>query len=161
MSFSSLTNGLVNADVEFVVIGGVAASAHGSVHVTNDLDICYSNSRGNIERLAQLLAGWRAYPRGVERGLPFIMDLKTLRGCPVLTLTTSEGDLDVFDEVAGVGNYEAVAAAAEEFEAFGTRFLVLGLEALMKAKRAAGRPKDLAQLPELEAIRELRAREKL
>lgn len=151
-----MTNGLVAAGVEFVVIGGVAAAAHGSVHVTNDLDICYSSSAENIERLARLLEKWKAYPRGVERGLPFIMDVKTLRACPVLTLSTSEGDLDVFDEVAGVGKYSAVAKAAEEFEAYDTRFLVLGLEGLLKAKRAAGRPKDLAHLRELEALAVLR-----
>lgn len=156
MSFASMLQGLTSAGVRFVVVGGVAAAAHGSALVTNDLDICYDTAPDNVARLAALLAEWAAYPRGVERGLPFFMDERQLRTTPLLTLTTREGDLDVLDRVGGVGNFKDTLAHSVEFEAFGVRFPVLDLPALIRAKRAAGRPKDIAQLPELEALAALR-----
>ena len=105
MSFASMLQGLVEARVRFVVIGGVAAAAHGSAHVTNDLDICYDVASENVVRLATLLVEWDAYPRGVEKGLPFFMDERQFRTTPVMTLTTREGFLHVLDRVAGVGDY--------------------------------------------------------
>jgi len=159
MSLLSMIAGLLEAEVRFVVIGGVAATAHGATRVTNDLDICYDTTPDNLKRLARLLASWRGYPRGADPGLPFIMDEVTLRRAPVLTLTTAQGDLDCFDAVAGVGTYAAAAKAAERVTMDQLTFQVLGLSALIRAKRAAGRPKDREALVELEALRELRDKE--
>lgn len=151
-----MVTGLVHAGVRFVVIGGVAATAHGSRRVTNDLDICYDPTPDNRARLAGLLAAWHAYPRGVESGLPFVMDAVTLHRSPILTLTTDEGDLDCLDEVKGVGPYPAVADASESVTVADVTFLVLRLPALIKAKRATGRPRDREALLELEALSELK-----
>lgn len=157
MSFASMLAGLTKGKVRFVVVGGVAAAAHGATRVTNDLDICYdAMDQKNLIALAALLAKWRAYPRGVEAGLPFIMDDRTLRGAPVLTLTTVEGDIDVLDRIAGVGDYGAVRKRSEKIEALGVKFRVIDLPSLIKAKRAAGRPRDHEHLPELEALLALR-----
>jgi len=156
MSFTSMLAGLTRKKVRFVVVGGVAAAAHGSSRVTNDLDICYEDSDTNIKALAPLLARWDAYPRGVQKGLTFIMDDRTLRSAPILTLTTKEGDLDVLDRIAGVGGYAAVKEHSERISALGVNFRVLDLPSLIKAKRAAGRPRDFAHLPELEALLALR-----
>lgn len=148
--------GLVHARVHFVVIGGVAATAHGSRRVTNDLDICYAPTPKNRARLAEVLGGWHAYLRGVEPGLPFVMDALTLERSPILTLTTDEGELDCLDEVKGVGSYRAVARASEKVTAGEVTFAVLKLPALIRAKRATGRPRDREHLLELEALAELR-----
>lgn len=152
MSFTSMLTGLTRKKVKFVVVGGVAAVAHGSSRVTNDLDICYDVTDANVRALASLLAGWNAYPRGVQEGLPFIMDDRTLRNVPVLTLTTKEGDIDVLDQIAGVGPYSRVREHSEKISALGVSFRVLDLPSLIKAKRAAGRPRDFDHLPELEAL---------
>ena len=149
--------GLVAAKIRFVVVGGLAAAAHGSSRVTNDLDVCYDTAdRKNVDTLGNVLSSWNAYPRGVEKGLPFIMDGRTLRGAPILTLTTTEGDIDVIDRIAGVGDYAAVKKHSELISALGVRFRVLDLPSLIKAKRAAGRPRDFEHLPELEALLALR-----
>ncbi len=153
-----MIQGLVQAGVEFVVVGGVAAAAHGSARVTNDLDVCYEASPENRARLAERLLGWHAYLRGVEPGLPFVLDARTLRDVPLLTLVTTEGELDVMDRVAGVGEFAAVRDRSVEIEAFGVHVRVLSLPALIDAKRASARPKDLSQLPELEALLALHAR---
>ena len=153
-----MLQGLTAAGVRFVVVGGVAAAAHGSAHVTNDLDICYDTAPDNIARLTTLLAEWEGYPRGVERGVPFFMDERQFRATPLMTLTTREGNLDVLDRVAGVGVFRDALEHSVEFEAFGVQFPTLDLPALIRAKRAVGRPKDIAQLPELEALAALRRR---
>jgi predicted nucleotidyltransferase len=159
MSFESMLRGLNRKKVRFVVVGGVAAAAHGSSRVTNDLDICYDAvSKENLVALATLLAAWKAYPRGVESDLPFIMDDRTLRGAPILTLTTNEGDIDVMDRIAGVGDYPAVKRNSEKISALGVSFRVLDLPSLIKSKRAAGRPRDYDHLPELEALLAMRTR---
>lgn len=159
MSFESVLRGLNEARVRFVVVGGVAAAAHGATRLTNDIDICYDAlNRENVEALGKLLNRWKAYPRGVEKGLPFIMDAKTLRGAPMMTLVSSEGDVDVMDRISGIGDYKAVRAHSEEIEAFGLRFRVIDLPTLIKAKRAAGRPRDFEHLPELEALMALKRR---
>lgn len=159
MSFASMLAGLVHARVRFVVVGGVAGALHGSERVTNDLDVVYDAlDPATVEALARLLAGWNAYPRAVEPGLPFIMDARTLRAAPTLTLTTSEGDLDLLDRIDGIGDYARVAAHAEPVEAFGIAFMVLDLPTLIRAKRATGRPKDREALLELEVLRDERKR---
>ena len=153
MSFASMLAGLVTSKVRFVVVGGLAAAAHGSSRVTNDLDICYDALDGdNLVALSRLLARWKAYPRGVETGLPFIMDDRTLRGAPILTLTSTEGDIDVMDRIAGIGPYADVRRHSEKVTALGVSFRVLDLPSLIKAKRAAGRPRDFEHLPELKAL---------
>lgn len=159
MSFQSMIAGLVDSRIAFVVVGGVAASAHGATRLTNDLDICYdAEHRSNINALGDLLGAWNAYPRGVEAGLPFIMDGKTLRGAPLLTLTSAEGDIDVMDQISGVGNYKSVKTHSETIAAFGLRFRVIDLPTLIKSKRAAGRPRDFEHLPELEALLKMKGR---
>lgn len=156
MNLRGLLAGLSGAGVRHVVIGGVAANAHGSARITLDLDVCYDPADDNIERLAGLLERWHAYLRGVEPGLPWTPDARAIRTSPVLTLVTDEGDLDVMDRVAGVGAFPAVLAASTEVEMLGVTTRVLTLDALIAAKRAADRRKDREAVLELEALREMR-----
>lgn len=147
-----MLQGLRSGEVKFIVIGGVAAAAHGSRRVTDDLDICYDTRKANLVRLAAILSEWESYPRGIDRGLPFFMDERQFRTTPVMTLTTREGFIDVLDVVKGVGPYGECRERSRVIEAFGIRLRVLDLPALIDAKKAAGRPKDIDQLPELEAL---------
>ncbi len=142
--------------VEFVVIGGVAAVAQGSAYTTVDLDICYERSTQNCERLAGALIPFQPYLRGAPPDLPFALDAATIRAGLSFTLSTTAGDLDLIGEVAGLGTYEEVLAYSEPMELFGFVCHVLTLEGLLKAKRAAGRPKDMLLIRELEALLALR-----
>lgn len=159
MSIQSLVTGLTAAEVEFVVVGGVAGAVQGSPFVTNDLDICYADNRANVTRLAKVLATWKPYPREWDEGLPFTMDARAIRTTPLMTLRTIEGDIDLLDRIAGVGDYAAAVESSEEVTAFNIRFRVLTLDALIRSRRAAARPKDLAQLATLEAMVDLRKSE--
>ena len=89
-------------------------------------------------------------------GLPFRWDVPTLRRGLNFTLTTSLGDIDLLGEIAGGGTFEALLPHSVELTLFGIPCLCLGLDKLIQVKRAAGRPKDLEAIAELEAIREER-----
>lgn len=144
--------------VSFVIIGGVAATIHGSARLTNDLDIAYERSRSNIDRLTRALAAYEPYLRGAPAGLPFRWDASTIRAGLNFTLRTSNGDIDLLGEITGVGSYDRVLQQSIEVELFGATYRVISLDALIVAKRAAGRAKDLEVVAELEAIREERTR---
>jgi hypothetical protein len=150
--FESLLRRLVEGRVGFVVIGGFAATAHGSAHVTVDLDIVYGRAPDNILRLADSLAPLQPYLRGAPPGLPFRFDAATITRGLNFTLTTKGGDLDVLGEATGGGTYEALYPRSEVRTLFGLDVRFVDLETLIHLKRAAGRPKDLERLAELEAI---------
>jgi len=145
---------LADARVRFVIVGGLAITIHGSAYVTFDLDFCYASDRENLSRLVKALRPYGPRLRGAPEGLPFRFEEETLKGGLNFTLTTDLGEIDLLGEVSGIGDYAASLAASTPVKLFGTSFDVLTLKALIISKRAAGRPKDLQVLPELEALRE-------
>jgi hypothetical protein len=157
--FEELLAALSREGVAFVIIGGIAATLHGSARLTNDLDIAYERSRGNIERLSAAIAPFQPYLRGAPAGLPFRFDADTIQRGLNFTLRTTAGDIDVLGEVTGVGTFEAVKRESVEAQLFGSPYAVINLDALIRAKRAAGRAKDLEVIAELEALREERSRQ--
>ena len=157
--FEAILAALIARGIRFVVIGGVAATVHGSARFTNDIDLCYDTAADNVERLVALLTEWRAYLRGVELGLPFILDARTFRTTPVMTLTTTMGAIDLLDQVPGVGDFAKALGTSEQVRIGATEFSALTLEALIASKKAVRRKKDLEHLIELEAILALRKRQ--
>jgi predicted nucleotidyltransferase len=154
--FRGLLEALSGQGVECVLVGGVAAMIHGSARLTHDIDIVYSRSRENIERLVMALGGHRPYLRGAPPGLPFRWDVKTLQMGLNFTLVTTLGDIDILGEVAGGGTYEQLLPHSSEYDILGLTCRCVDLPTLIRLKRAAGRPKDLEALAELEAILEER-----
>ena len=157
--FEAILAALIARGIRFVVIGGVAATVHGSARFTNDIDLCYDTAADNVERLVTLLTEWRAYLRGVELGLPFILDARTFRTTPVMTLTTTMGAIDLLDQVPGVGDFATALGTSEQVRIGTTEFSALTLEALIASKKAVRRKKDLEHVIELEAILALRKRQ--
>jgi len=154
--FETILAALVAHDIRFVLIGGVAATIHGSARFTNDIDLCYDTAQDNVDRLIALLTEWQAYLRGIEPGLPFVLDRRTFRTTPVLTLTSTMGAIDLLDQVPGVGTYREALTGSEAVRIGTTEFRALTLDALIASKRAVRRKKDVEHLIELEAIRALR-----
>ncbi len=142
--------------IKCVLVGGVAATVHGSSIPTQDLDICYSRDSGNLVRVVAALRSVNATLRGASKDIPFILDEETLRRGLNFTFDTDVGNLDLLGEVRGVGVYADCFENADEADLFGYRHHILSLKKLIDAKRAAGRPKDLIALPELETILEHR-----
>jgi hypothetical protein len=154
VAFGRLLRALKSRNVEFLIVGGVAAAMHGSARTTLDLDILYRRTRENVERLVAALAPLHPYLRGAPAGLPFRFDAETIwHGCN-FTFTTDAGPLDCLGELTMVGRYEDVAPNSISTEADGIECRILNLDDLIAAKRAAGRPKDFETIAELEVIRE-------
>jgi Nucleotidyl transferase of unknown function (DUF2204) len=139
-------------DIECVIVGGVAATLHGSTIPTTDLDVCYSRTAINLQSLARALQSVNARLRNAPANLPFLLDAETLRKGLNFTFVTDVGDLDLLGEVRGIGYYEKVIDGASSFEVLGYEFKVIALDKLILAKQTAGRPKDLVAVAELEAI---------
>jgi len=152
--FEEIISGLVKHKVRFVLVGGLAASAHGSSYITNDLDICYERTPENIRRLVSYLRSIDAKLRGVPGDLPFILDERTFSFSLNFTFRTDLGDLDLLGDMAGVGDYPEALKLSDPLDLFGLHVDVLSIEGLLRAKKAAGRPKDIAHIKELEGIRE-------
>jgi len=154
----ALLERLTARGVDFVVVGGFAAIAHGSARVTRDLDICFATDSPNLEAHGEVLVDLGARLRGVTDDVPFRPDAATLRHIRVLTLETIDGPLDVLVEPDGAPAYPALRVRAERLDIGGMLVAVASLADMISMKRAAGRPQDLLDLEELEAIARLRER---
>ena len=154
--FDRLLRVLADSQTEFILVGGVAAAVHGSARATYDIDIVYARTRENVDRLVSALRPLEPYLRGAPPGLPFSWESPTLLRGLNFTLTTTAGDIDLLGEITGGGTFNDLVADTEIIEVFGVKCLCLSLERLIAVKRAAGRPKDLEMIAELEAIAEER-----
>jgi hypothetical protein len=153
-SARQLLKALLDANVAFVVIGGLAAQAHGSPLITEDLDICHDLDRENLERLAAVLADLAAVRRGLPEGVQPPLDARALRAGDVFTLRTRFGDLDLLSHPEPGLDYGVLRSRAVRFELYGFDVWMASLDDLVSMKRAAGRPKDLLALEHLGALRE-------
>jgi len=156
--FSGLLRALAEAGVEFILVGGAAATAHGSARLTLDVDVVYRRTPENLGRLVASLAAHRPYLRGAPAGLPFRWATDTLQRGLNFTLITALGPIDLLGEIAGGGTYEELVVDTELLRIFGVDCRCLSLDRLIAVKRAAGRPRDLEAVAELEAIAEERKR---
>ncbi len=145
---------LTDRGTSFVVVGGVAGATHGSPSVTQDLDICYERSPQNLGRLAEALRSINARLRGVSEDVPFRMDGETLAAGDHFTFITDVGDLDLLGVPAGTTGYDDLRANAVDVDLDGMVVAFASLDDLIRMKRAAGRPRDLAELEILGALRD-------
>jgi hypothetical protein len=152
---------LTRADIRFVIIGGIAVGVHGYVRATKDLDIVPDPDRGNLVRLAHLLADIHAEHVGLgdfsPDEFPFDpLDPDQLAQGANFRLNTSLGPLDIMQWIAGIEAappYPALARDAIKVTFRGHELLVAGLNHLRAMKTAAGREQDLVDLRELEQRR--------
>ena len=153
-NFLKVAQLLAEADVEFVIVGGIAIRGHGGNYVTEDLDICYSRKRENLKRIARVLTPLKPRPRGMDKKLPFVFDWTTLQHGTNFTFTTKMGDVDLLGEVKGLGIYEDLMDHSLLIDLGKFSVRILSIPALIVAKEAAARPKDEPGLKVLYALRE-------
>ena len=141
-------------DVDYVIIGGVAARLHGSPALTEDLDATPERSPDNLARLANALADLNARlaAPGVPEGLALPLDADTFSS-PVMTFTTTAGAIDIVLDPPPGGGFEVLRQNAVRFVVGDIEVLAASLDDIITSKRASGRPKDLAHLQLLEQLK--------
>ena len=145
---------LAKHDVDFVVVGGYAVAAYGSSLVTQDVDICCDFSPENLMRLQEALSGSHPVHRMTPKRMPLVLTPENCRGLKNLYLDTDIGQVDCLGSVLGVGDFETVRQHSLSVEIDDFRCRLIDLDALIGAKKAMGRPRDMQAVQELEAIKE-------
>jgi hypothetical protein len=150
--------------VAYVVVGGMAAVAHGSPLPTEDVDVTPARDRDNLDRLAAALRelGARLRSEHEPTGIAFACDGAFLAAqSKMLNLMTDLGDVDVVIAPAGFrrGYDDLVRRAILIDLGDGVSTRVASLDDVIRSKRAAGRAKDVAALPYLDALARELARE--
>ena len=152
----TLLGRLVEHDVDFVIIGAYASVVYGATLVTQDVDICCSLASRNLLKLQKSLTDLHPIHRLTPNELPLKLTPAACRGLKNLYLKTDLGVVDCLGEVLGVGGFAAVKRQSVIIEMEFGKCRVLGLDALIKAKRGMNRPRDRQALLQLEAIRKQR-----
>lgn len=147
-----LLSALVEHEVEFYVIGAVAAWLQGSPSVTFDLDVMPRRDLDNAERLAAALNALSAQPQG--GGEPIELEGADFVGWQSQSFDTDAGPIDVVPHATAIGGYEDVATVELSLGDFSIRAITI--DEVIASKEQLGRPKDLAALPALYAAREAR-----
>jgi predicted nucleotidyltransferase len=151
-NFARLLQRLSDAGLEFVLVGGFAAVTHGSFYVTRDVDICAVLTPENVAKLRKALGDWNPTHRMTPQKLSFLQHPPADELVHNLYLQTDMGMVDILTSIKGVGDFQRLNAAAEEFEVDGHKVRVIALEDLITAKEAMGRDRDLITAKELRAI---------
>jgi len=155
-NFFNLLERLGTAGVDFVVVGGFAGVAHGCTYVTQDIDICCDFSPANLLRLSQSLAELHPVHRMTPNRKRLELTEKNFKQFKNLYLDTDIGQLDCVSIIDGLGDYKKVKQASEVIDVEGVQLRVLGIDALIKAKKAMNRPRDKEAIVQLEAIKRLK-----
>jgi len=153
-NFENLLARLIEQQVEFVVVGGFAATAYGSTLLTQDLDICLRFSTDNLMRLQEALADLHPVHRMAPRRLPLRLTPETCRDLKNLYLDTDLGQLDCLGTIQGVGDFEQVKEHSVEIPLAAGLCRILDLDALIRSKEAMGRPRGRESALQLKAIRD-------
>jgi hypothetical protein len=158
-NLNNLLERLVHHQVDFVVVGGYAAVAHGSTLVTLDVDICCAFTGRNLLKLQGAIRDLHPVHRMTPKRLPLALTARSCKGLKNLYLDTDEGQLDCLGTVLGIGAFPEVKRRSVEIELPFGHCRLLAIDALIEAKEAMGRPKDKESVLQLKAIQEQQARD--
>jgi hypothetical protein len=153
-NLSELVRRLIAGQIEFVLVGGFAAVAHGVALVTRDVDICCRFTAANLMRIQSALADSHPVHRA-RPDLPLSLTPEQCADLKNLYLKTDLGVVDCLSEVLGVGGYDEVLAHSVEVELPAGRCRVIDIDALIRAKEAMGRDHDKITVRHLQEIKKL------
>ena len=146
--------------VDFVIVGGFAAVAHGSATVTQDIDICCDFSEPNLKKLYKAVQDLHPIHRLSPHKPPLQITPAFCKGLKNLYLDTDMGVLDCLSSIRGLGHYENVKKHSVVIKGMeDLKFRVLSLDSLIRAKKAMDRPKDAETVIQLQAIQDRRKEE--
>lgn len=155
MNPEAVFRALAEEEVEFVLVGGLAATAHGASLVTFDIDLCFRRTGDNCERLARALQRLEMEifpPR--QMSIPITPEL--LQSYRLLHLRGPAGRLDLLAEIPGLGTYDDLFPGATRIDLLGISVPVLTLDQLIQAKSVLQQSKDRQHLDQLLQVRRLK-----
>lgn len=153
-NLNQLLRVLLEAQIDFVLIGGYAGVVHGCTQLTRDLDICAYLADDDIDKLRSCLKDYNPKHRMNPSFKPsFLDEPKSSDNLNAIYLETDLGILDIIKAVTAVGDYNVIKQQAVEIKIFGYPCKVLSLDHLIKSKESLGRDKDKLLLKELYAIK--------
>jgi hypothetical protein len=152
---TTILRALADHEVRYVLIGGLAATLHGSPLATGDVDICPEDTPGNLGRLAGALGALdAAIHAGDGEAVPLPPDPDLLAAARLWNLSTPHGRLDVSFEPSGTGGYADLRRDAVTFVIDGVTVPTASLPDVIRSKEAAGRERDRLALPTLRRLLE-------
>lgn len=151
-NLAELTRRLIEAEVEFVLVGGFAALAHGAMRSTRDVDICCRFSNANLMRIQKAFADLHPvhFPR---TDLPLQLTPELCSRLKNLYLKTDLGRVDCLGEILGIGDFDEVVKHSIELELPAGECRVMDIDALIRAKEAMNRDHDQITVKELKEIK--------
>jgi predicted nucleotidyltransferase len=151
-AFDELLRALSEAEVEFVLIGGLAVNAWGVVRGTKDVDVVVAPDPANLKRIAEVAVAAGGH---VQRGEALLGSPPSIAALLAtgeqVAIETDLGRLDIVQGLEGVPPYKELRSRASEAEILGVNVAVCSVEDLRTMKRAAGRGQDLVDLENLDA----------
>lgn len=154
MQFRELLARLLDAELEFVVVGGVAATLYGASEPTRDLDVCIRLSPDSWSRVVAVIGPLHPrYALTVDKR-PFTPDPAELNTFRNLYVLTDLGRVDFVGEVPPLGDIDRLAQNAATMTLDGRSFRIISLDDLLLVKDFVRRPKDLEVAAELRALRD-------
>ncbi len=154
LNTKKLLQGLLENNVDFILVGGLAAVAYGASTLTQDLDVCFNFDTDNIRQLLKALEDLNPRVRAGSKNIPLGDDVQRLSQYNNLYIKTDWGDLDLLGQIKGLGDYPQVEKHAIAIEIFGCSCRILDIDSLIKSKEVLDRPKDRQVVLELKVIKE-------
>jgi hypothetical protein len=150
-NLSTLLERLLAANVDFVLVGGLAAVVQGAPITTLDVDIVHARTEENVDRLLVFLTSVGARYRN-RPGPPLPPNRKALLGPGHSLFMTDLGPLDALGAIEGGAAFDQLVPLSLSIKVAGRSLRVLSLETIVGFKRASADPKDKLRLPILEAV---------
>ena len=151
-NLEGLLERLLRHEVEFVVIGGYAAVAHGSTYLTSIVDICTRLTGTNLERIHAAFSDLHPYHRMTPQEIPFTLPADLEHEFKNVYLKTDLGQIDCLGSLPDVGDYEFARAHSISMKLSFGECRFLDCPTLIHAKEVVGRPKDFLVAAQLRAI---------
>jgi hypothetical protein len=137
---------LAEHNVDYLVIGGVAAQVHGRRRTTKDLDVTPSPDPANFERLAAALVALDARQGGIGPSAPTPTADQLRLAAIAPPLVTRHGELHIINQAPGAAAYEAMRTRALAIDLDGVDILIVSVDDLIRMKQTSGRPRDLEDI---------------
>jgi len=145
---------LLDHQVEFVLVGGMAAVAHGVTLVTRDVDVCCRFEFENLQRLHRAIVDLNPVHRATTQRLPWKLTPDFWASLKNLYLSTDAGTLDCLSRIEGLGDFGEVMRWAIPVRLWGRTCHILSIDGLIKSKQALSRTQDKLAILQLQAIKE-------